>query len=637
MSSPTLNEFSDMVAPSIDGRDDLPTLHTEPADNNPEPPIEMLPAVDSFVSIIERLPGLVLEDNAYHIDGPLMEEELEQLTSYTRRIKELVLTDTAPITPPDIAPETLARLALIQDPKSPFLSSLECLRIIDANQSLLYLFFCLVPSLNSLEIVRAPSTRARQIALSSFLKELVIRVPRLSNITLCGRVSKSFLQSSLKFNHLRQLHLTDAVESLDFAFLKEVSMLPDLESFLIDAHTAQYKFKRHLLAANNTSLSPTTNDIGSPNLSLSAGQMAIATDLTPLPFPRLRKLAVTGNIMLMEDLISHLPPRTVKEVSLTLVRPLPESPTTAASGLIIPPDNISSDTEHPYEDEAKPEDPMYTMSIEELKWMLDHPTSKNKPGRTSSTTFETMTGVQICLTLEAVKRYKRHLAQCLIRVKRETTLIPVSQTSIFAAVIEMILDFGALESFSIDVSSHSAFTEVHELPWTTLGTLLSYPSLKELKIAHWALPFMEESIIDSTTAHVASPMSLQRLQLPVDETSNTGITISTLDLITHYYPRLIYLECFIDIPAAVAMQFDEEVDITPHGLEVLSVGGAVPHKIPVATHLSLLFPHLKAINTHEGYDEEDWQQIHSLVKMCHTMTLAAEKRLHRVAHQSPIE
>jgi hypothetical protein len=561
-----------------------------------------------------------------------MEEELEQLTSYTRRIKELVLTDTAPITPPDIAPETLARLALIQDPKSPFLSSLECLRIIDANQSLLYLFFCIVPSLKSLEIVRAPSTRARQIALSSFLKELVIRVPRLSNVTLCGRVSKSFLQSSLKFNHLRQLHLINAVESLDFTLLQEVSMLPDLESFLIDAHTSQYKPR--LLVVNDASLSPTSNDIGPPNLSSSAGQM----DLSPLPFPRLRKLAVTGNILLMADLISYLPPRTVKEVSLTLVRPFPESPTTAASGLIIPPDRpIASDTEHPYEDEAEPEDPMYTMSIEELKWMLDHPTSKNKPGRTSSTTFQTITGVQICLTLEAVKRYKCHLAQCLIRVKQETTLIPFPQTSIFAAMIGMILDFGALESLGIDVLSHPAFTEVHEFPSIALGTLLSYPSLKELKIAHWALPFMEESIIDSTTAHVASPMSLQRLQLPVDETSNTGITISTLDLITHYYPRLIYLECFIDIPAAVAMQFDEEVDITPHGLEVLSVGGAVPHKIPVATHLSLLFPHLKAINTHEGYDEEDWQQIHSLVKMCHTMTLAAEKRLHRVAHQSPIE
>lgn len=37
----------------------------ERAPTDPEPPIEMLPAVDSFVSIIERLPGLVLEDNAY--------------------------------------------------------------------------------------------------------------------------------------------------------------------------------------------------------------------------------------------------------------------------------------------------------------------------------------------------------------------------------------------------------------------------------------------------------------------------------------------------------------------------------------------------------------------------------------------
>lgn len=580
-----------------------------------------------------------------------MEEELEQLTSYKRRIRELVLMDTVSITPPDIAPETLARLALIQDPKSPFLPSLECLRLIDADQSLSHLFFCIAPCLKSLEIVRAPSARGRQIAISSFLKELVIKAPGLSNITFCGRVSETSLQSSLKFSHLRQLHLIDAAHSLDFTFLQDVSALPELESFVLDVRTAEYK--QRLVPPDDTFLSSTSVDIEFRDLSSSAeSQMASATNLSPVPFCQLRKLAITGSVLLMEDLISYLSPRAVKEISLTLVRHLPDSPT-SASGLIISKASsdrsVSKDTEGPVDTEIDPGDPMYTMSMEELKWILDQ--QPRLPSTTSPFSrryggvlkkkFTTITGDIILLTVEAEQAYRDHLATCLLAIEQERTSAIISETSTFVDVVEKILAFGALDSFTVDHAdmwSQPSVTEVEvakfpfQLPSTIFETLLSSPTLKKLKIAHWALPSMENSIINSTMTRAAAPMSMQRLQLPVDTKSNSGIMTSTLDLIARYYPRLIYLECFIQIPPAGATQFDEEVDITPHGLEVLSVGGAVPHKIPVATHLSLLFPHLKAINTHEGYDEEDWQYIHSLVKMCRTVTLAAEKRFHRVAH-----
>lgn len=113
------------------------------------------------------------------VDGPLAMADLKQLDVYTRRIRELTLSDTKSTVHPEVAPETLARLAMIQNMNTPFLSSLECLRVIDVDQALSYLFFCIAPSLRTLEVAGIPSNR--QITISAFLKQVVIEVPQLSN------------------------------------------------------------------------------------------------------------------------------------------------------------------------------------------------------------------------------------------------------------------------------------------------------------------------------------------------------------------------------------------------------------------------------------------------------------------------
>ncbi|KAF8179864.1 hypothetical protein BJ912DRAFT_637740 [Pholiota molesta] len=320
MSSPTLSEFSDVVASIDNGVDDLPSPSSDPLDNgitDRDPPVDTLPALDSFVPIIEHLPGLVLENNAYHVRRPLLKAELKQLRSYTRKIRELILTDATSTGYPSVAPETLARLALIQDPKSPFLPSLETLRLVDADEALIYfLFFCVTPSLASLEISHIP--RTRHITISCFLEELVLNAPQLSNITLGpGRLSESSLQSSLKFVHLRHLHIINAADSLDFDFLRDVSSLPELESFVIDARTAEYQ--QRLFQSDAASLAPTSSTEGPA--SFVEYQTPIAADIdSATPFRRLTTLSIIANVVLMGDLVYHLFPQGVKEVSLTLVQ-----------------------------------------------------------------------------------------------------------------------------------------------------------------------------------------------------------------------------------------------------------------------------------------------------------------------------
>ncbi|KAF8179865.1 hypothetical protein BJ912DRAFT_637856 [Pholiota molesta] len=659
MSSPVLSTgFSDIrvSGPSGDVGDDLSGF---PAADNiatnseaAELQIDMLPAVHSFLPIIERLPGLILDHNLYYIDKPLVKAELEQLISYARRIRELILTDPQLTSHPDVAPETLARLALIQDPNSTFLTSLECLRIIDANKSLSYLFFCVAPSLKSLEIIGVPTTR--QITISSFLKELVLRVPELLNLTFRGRLSESSLQSSLKFNHLRQLHLIDAAESLDFAFLQGVSELPELDSFVIDARAAEYK--RRLVPADNTSLTSTSNGVGAPNLSTSTeDQTIIARDPSSIPFRQLRELTVTGNVNLMDDLVFHFSPRAVK-VSLTLVR-TPDSNAPASvsrntqgvftfasnHGSIFGSASVSREKQGAFGvasksygstfGSSKTEDLVNTMSIEELKWILNQSSLLRGNKKIKTKIFTTLSGGELQLTIEEEDR-------CRDRLKRLNDAQQVQEpTSVFAGVVEKILTIGTMDSFVIDYAKYSEAGPAEfpfEFPSTTLEALLSYPTLKELKIAHWALPSMEKIIVDSTTAPAAaSPMSMQKLQLPVDRTSNSGISMFTLELIARYYPRLLYLECFVQTSSAAALQPKLGTDIMPHDLETLSVGGvslapSPKDKAAVAAYLSLLFPHLKTINTHKGYHEDDWEYIYTLVTMCHTVSLATEKRLQRV-------
>ncbi len=82
---------------------------------------------------------------------------------------------------------------------------------------------------------------ARQTTIAAFLDELVSNAPDLAYLTLGpGRLFSGALQVSLRFEHLRELRIDNAADTVDFAFLQAVAALPELALFAIDARTSEY-------------------------------------------------------------------------------------------------------------------------------------------------------------------------------------------------------------------------------------------------------------------------------------------------------------------------------------------------------------------------------------------------------------
>ncbi|KJA17178.1 hypothetical protein HYPSUDRAFT_70915 [Hypholoma sublateritium FD-334 SS-4] len=336
MSSPAPSSFSSISASCNDGGDvniDPEISSTTSIDCAEK--VEPLPLLKSFVPIIEALPGLLLdEDNTYHVGSPLLCGDLKAFTSYARRVEDLVLTDVGREEYPRVSQDTLSRLALIQDPKNPFLSSLRRLQLVDVDSELLYLWLCITPSLETLEVGGIPHTR--QISISNFFAELVGSVPRLANVTLGpGRLSAGVLQSSTRFVHLRHLRIIDAAASLNFEFLVAIAALPELELFDIDARTVKYTPHSPPVAVSTDAMAKENE--GSPDIEDTTGEI-----LEEAPFPRLKTLTVVSDVLLIHNLLHRLLPRGIEQVSLTLVRggflPIP------AHWNLIPPSESSEPT-----------------------------------------------------------------------------------------------------------------------------------------------------------------------------------------------------------------------------------------------------------------------------------------------------
>ncbi|KAF9484249.1 hypothetical protein BDN70DRAFT_989708 [Pholiota conissans] len=611
--SSTSSKSPDIVAQSKDEQDVI-SLQLDNLQNSLQSTAvvslsETLPPLDSFISIIEKLPGLVLDNGQYLVNGPLLMTDLSELVSYTRKITEVILTDTDS-TEPEVSSETLARLALVQDPKNPFLSSLRHLRLINADESLSYLFFCVTPSLKTLEIIGAPLNR--QITVSSFIRELVLGAPQLENIILRGCILESVLDCIPKFNNLRQLHLVDLAAPLKFSFLKALSMLADLEELVVEATTTEYT------GYLSSSTSSTDDDI----IPVRGGVTpCTATEPNSIPFRRLQKLAIAGNVVLIGDIVRYLHPRSVKDVSLTLVRHSPPAP-------------IGSHT-------IELSDPMFTISCKSEAWECEEDHSTRRPNKKIRMITiwipVTKDGNGLELSYEE-QRYRYYLSQMLEKLApfKNANNVPTpasdSQTLAFGETIEQILDLGLPESIFLDHSNRSSNPTIGNFPGhnqspvfplTALKKLLSNSNLKELKIRHWEIPEILPMIpcdTDSPTAVPPLSLELTSLELPVDKTSS--VPISAMHHIVHRFPRLARLECYVTVPSPAASTLDLGPHI-PHMLEFLSIGGPISspeEKVSIATYLSLLFPRLKAIETPNGHDE-DWGFVYSLIKMCQTVSL----------------
>ncbi|KAF9484246.1 hypothetical protein BDN70DRAFT_872737 [Pholiota conissans] len=130
-----------------------------------------------------------------------------------------------------------------------------------------------------------------------------------------------------------------------------------------------------------------------------------------------------------------------------------------------------------------------------------------------------------------------------------------------------------------------------------------------------------EVIVAHTASQVPSAsLELTSLRFPVDK-KFASVPLSSLLHIARRFPRLTRLECYITISSPATLELDLDTHIAHQALEILSVDGPISQKdqIPVATYLSLLFPHLKAIETSNG-STEDWDYVYSMVKMCQTVS-----------------
>ena len=263
-----------------------------------------------------------------------------------------------------------------------------------------------------------------------------------------------------------------------------------------------------------------------------------------------------------------------------------------------------------------------------------------KRSKTRKFEFETKDGNIIQLSISEKERYVDHLAAK--KELNELKTLANSQTSAFGDVVEQILDLALPKSFFLDHlydSSHSAFADRSAYPFifpsTSLHRLLSCPTLEELKFGRWEMPKIPPEVqcsADVAAADAASQvpsasLELTSLRFPMDK-KFASIPLSSLLYIAHRFPRLARVECYITISSPATLELDLDTHIAHRALEILSVNGPILQKdqIPVATYLSLLFPHLKAIETSND-STEGWDYIYSLVKMCQTVSFAVKKQL----------
>ncbi|KJA24854.1 hypothetical protein HYPSUDRAFT_38196 [Hypholoma sublateritium FD-334 SS-4] len=603
--------------------------------------------LQSFVPIIEALPGLLLEDNTYYVGMPLISRDLKAFISYARRVEKLTLTDVGRDKYPCVSQDTITRLAHVRDVKNPLLpsllSSLKHLRLVDVDSELSYIWFCLTPSLETLELSGIP--QARQTTIATFLNELLSSTPRLAHLTLGpGRLSPSALQTSVRFEHLRELRITDAADALDFAFLQAVAALPELALFDIDARTAKYTPYTPLagVATMDGHDAPAQN-APEDTTHISTGVEAESASVT---FPRLTTLTVISTILVMHDLVHCLLPHGVENVSLTLVLgevlPIPThwnlSLTSSSESVVEA--GLASKSVLGGKDNAMPE-PLEppsagvpsALAAEEvvdgsLLPEVPYHTFKKLGRRVTCKGDLSLDDSRICSTCQE-KREQR-----LLDAEKSNLLFQITH---FASTIEHILEYTSPQSVYINRADRwsSRFTtepaRLHplELPPAALRKLLFCPSITKLEIKNWVLKSVNETLLNPPSTS-ESPLPMQILHLPFEEALHSGVALSTFHLVARLYPHLLDFQTHV-IQCASANVRDLELSISNHGLKELSFSGEAPgvmeDMMEIAPYICFLFPHLERIVTYDGHDTAGWKSVYGLVKMCQKVRDTEKKHL----------
>lgn len=559
------------------------------------------------------------------------------------------MTDTQHDQHPEVSADTVTRLAIaLRDVDKPLFPRLKRLRLEDVDSQLPYLWFCVNPSLETLEVVAIPEHC--QITISAFFKELVLNVPGLSNIILGpGEISASVLQSSVQFTHLRQLKITDAATSLDYGFLRAVAALRNLELFDIDARSATYTPYTPPVAA------PTEHMVGGKDLprvseSSSVPEDAFQAPDSPsgqfaVPFLQLNTLNVVSNVLLISDLIHYLFPREIEQISLTLVRgtfnlSIPARLNETTSVHFAPPS--ASDVTNrvpapklapvapPQLDSREPFvfDSVLTQTFvgdRDLSGDNKHLFPPRKRGeRRFCKGYSHPDYDETCDECQKIKAERLKYEE-----ERDQSLVSntISQNTYFASLIEEILHIGNLKRILVDCTDikspgSKAILSFPELPSNTFYKLLVCPYLETLEIRHWALRSVDRTLRNLPSSESKHPLVMKRLYLPIDSALNSGITmLLTLASVAGCYPRLLKFQCRVALSSRPTVPDLIMSAGISHELKGLFIGGgssiSMSDKLAMAPYICFLFPCLEIIETPGyGQEAEDWKFIYELVKMC---------------------
>ncbi|KAF8965792.1 hypothetical protein BDZ97DRAFT_1757072 [Flammula alnicola] len=596
-------DYPVMVSHSSDRSSLSPTLdsakHGLPAPLN-EDLAEPL-ALQSFLPILQELkPALVLVDNVYHLRGAISKGHLRQLSTYARRITEFTLTDKQDLNEHPIAPGTLLHLLSRlpnRDTQEPFFPSLNRLYIIEADSSLAHWPLFLTPSLRSLEV--SGISEVQQNTLMSYLVTLADEASSLSSIKLgpLGCISRESMKACLNFGNLRELQLLDVVPTFDLELLQEIGKLPELETLVLDARRAvsSRPFRNVRALPPREPMPPPPSSLfggtGHPLVWGSDSGFSLQEQSPPPP----------------PVIPSRAPSPSPLEPGVRAPSPCPsvENPIALEPSTVEPPPRPAD----VMDDAPSARVGFYKLTklhvVGEIKLLED------VIGHVASTNVN-----ELSLSLSIRNNNKKGRAP--------PSTIFVDHVKRFSSLTQEVLS--KWKETLTSVCIHRQWEDVQQasspssiLPHAIFEHLFLQQSLERLEISGWSI----DSDLWDGLRHliIAAPSKLKVLHLPVNGTK--GISLTKLRSIVEACPHLVSFQCGIKhlsnipsypIPALAA-------DMLNHGLEELSVGNPSPHDDPqrlllVARYLDTLFPWLIRIRTHPGNNEQQWDYIYDLVKMC---------------------
>ena len=572
---------------------------------------------------MKHLPGLYLDENLYvsfscnkeshivdnicqYIRGPITIDDWTRLRDRTLTVSKFILTDVTEGSEECISPAAYFRLALSQEPGTPFFPHLYDLIIADADTSLAYLELLLTPSLTSLEVSRIPN--AKQPTLSSFLITLAQVAPLLQILSFGpGQFSWNSIQTILQFKNLRHLELRNAVSKMDFTFLESLgSSSPALESLILDARSCEYIPNTAIM--EHTTHTPYAS-FGTEPMDGKNDEESPQSDTSDVgAFSQLMKLHIIGSPLFLGDLILQIASTRLEDVFITAV----------VSREVLKMKRQREAAEADAEREGERErgrgrgrgrgisSEIFKLGIreEEMDIRLEELEGESEEERRMRAINEQKKAREANNMLFSTANL------ALLKLKLLLKLLP-TRWSTSLKTISVVKEFGH-PPHQVPIPP-TLLNEAFQL-------LLFHPTIENLTVKGWTPDSVEDSILGLAKF---TPSNLKNLFLPLDE-ENSWISWSTLRHIAITCLKLQSLQCRINPLSPIPKYTVPTTDVLFHELRTLSLGNSFPNLHSnelylIARHLDLLFPHLETITALEHDEEaEPWIVVNELVKICQT-------------------